>query len=128
MSSRCVCIAQLVEQSTLNRLVQGSSPCAGIILQYSVVATRHLHTVLQIGSIPITASFRECGVMVAHGIWDAGETFESYISDCGCGRNGLCAGLWLRIMWVQIPSVTYCKNIYGIHRYFFFCVLLIILI
>ena len=23
--------------------------------------------------------YRECGVMVAHGIWDAGERFESYI-------------------------------------------------
>lgn len=31
----CVCIAQPVEQATLNRQVQGSIPCAGMSKQYA---------------------------------------------------------------------------------------------
>lgn len=32
----CACIAQLEEQTTLNRQVQGSTPCAGIWIVSSV--------------------------------------------------------------------------------------------
>ena len=41
--------------------------------------------------------------MVAHGVWDSGEAFESHISDCGMDWRWNQPTLIRCVTWVQIP-------------------------
>ena len=126
--------SSMVEQLTLNQKVQGSSPCTDILLQYSVMATQHLHTVWYVGSSPSAATFNwiteyrtiwqsawfgtkmlgvrisllrlcRCGIMAITFAFQARYMGSIPITDFAGCLERLQDGLISRKTWVQIPSL-----------------------